>query len=154
MSSVEDGQATTTALLAEILSSLKLLQKEHVQLSSAVDAISGKVNVLTAISQPNGSVRRSNGADTPTTAGEGNAVVTERRESAGDPLGSPTLQAVRRGSLTSKITLTTYPGQSNVDPIPLIWGHPDTMSRGPVVVARGTSTIRKRNGACSAAVGS
>ncbi|KAI5306917.1 Uracil-regulated protein 1 [Ascosphaera pollenicola] len=46
---------------------------------------------------------------------------------------------------TSKIILTTYPGQSGVNPIPLDWGNPDPLKRGPVVVSRHKSTIKKRN---------
>lgn len=45
-----------------------------------------------------------------------------------------------------KIILTTYPGQFGTDPIPLPWGHADPMKRGPVVVSRAPSTIRRRNG--------
>jgi GTP cyclohydrolase II len=41
--------------------------------------------------------------------------------------------------------LTTYPGQSVVDPISLNWGAADPQARGPVVVSRNGPTLRKRN---------
>lgn len=41
--------------------------------------------------------------------------------------------------------LTTYPGQSVVDPISLNWGAADPQERGPVVVSRNGQTLRKRN---------
>lgn len=46
----------------------------------------------------------------------------------------------------SRIILTTYPGQSGIHPIPMNWGHADPMLRGPVLVSRDQSTIRRRNG--------
>ncbi|KAL8678006.1 MAG: hypothetical protein Q9186_005605 [Xanthomendoza sp. 1 TL-2023] len=47
--------------------------------------------------------------------------------------------------LASRIILTTYPGQSGIDPIPINWGHVDPHQRGPVVVSRSQNTIRRRN---------
>lgn len=49
-------------------------------------------------------------------------------------------------SLSSRIILTTYPGQAGIDPIAMSWGHHDQMQRGPVVVSRSQSTIKRRNG--------
>ncbi|OQD73943.1 hypothetical protein PENDEC_c013G05132 [Penicillium decumbens] len=44
-----------------------------------------------------------------------------------------------------RIILTTYPGQSVVDPIPLDWGNGDPEKRGPVLVSRESKTITRRN---------
>jgi hypothetical protein len=54
----------------------------------------------------------------------------------------------RRGStgFTSKIILTSYPGQPGVEPLPMDWGNADPQKRGPVVVSRHKSTIGSRNG--------
>lgn len=48
----------------------------------------------------------------------------------------------------SRIILTTYPGQSGIHPVAINWGHEDPVLRGPVVVSRNQSTIRRRNGMC------
>jgi hypothetical protein len=40
----------------------------------------------------------------------------------------------------------TYPGQSGINPLPMDWGNKDPQERGPVVVSRGATTIRRRNG--------
>lgn len=40
----------------------------------------------------------------------------------------------------------TYPGQSGINPFPMDWGNKDDQLRGPVVVSRNPSTIRRRNG--------
>ncbi|KAF4291164.1 hypothetical protein CNMCM8686_000178 [Aspergillus fumigatus] len=43
------------------------------------------------------------------------------------------------------IVLTTYPGQSGIDPVPLVWGAPDAKSRGPVIVTRSAGMLKRRN---------
>jgi hypothetical protein len=48
-------------------------------------------------------------------------------------------------SFSSKIILTSYPGQAGVDPITMQWGASDPQARGPVVVSRHKSTIGRRN---------
>ncbi|KAK9365758.1 GTP cyclohydrolase N terminal-domain-containing protein [Lipomyces kononenkoae] len=45
----------------------------------------------------------------------------------------------------NRIVLSTYPNQSGIDPIPLQWGAANPRVRGPVVVSRSLSTVRKRN---------
>ena len=44
-----------------------------------------------------------------------------------------------------RVILTTYPGQSGVNPIPLRWGAEDPKVRGPIVVARDQSSFKQRN---------
>ncbi|KAK9458315.1 GTP cyclohydrolase N terminal-domain-containing protein [Dipodascopsis uninucleata] len=44
-----------------------------------------------------------------------------------------------------KIVLTTYPDQYGIEPIPLVWGAADPRVRGPIVVSRLPSSMRKRN---------
>ncbi|KAI1616443.1 uracil-regulated protein 1 [Exophiala viscosa] len=48
-------------------------------------------------------------------------------------------------ALGGRIVLTTYPGQSVVDPVPLTWGAESAEKRGPILVARGAETLGKRN---------
>lgn len=40
----------------------------------------------------------------------------------------------------------TYPKQTGIKPIPLDWGASEPLQRGPIVVSRYSSTIRRRNG--------
>ena len=40
----------------------------------------------------------------------------------------------------------TYPGQAGINPLPMDWGNKDPQQRGPVVVSRSATTIRRRNG--------
>ncbi|CAG9999963.1 unnamed protein product [Clonostachys byssicola] len=51
----------------------------------------------------------------------------------------------QKSAFTSRIVLTTYPKQIGINPLPMDWGNPDPLKRGPVVVSRLANTIRKRN---------
>ena len=136
-----------TTMLSDILKSLQRLQEEHNQLASAVDAISGKVNVLASTKQlrdrkPVELESKSGQEPFPVESSTANGTPTiaeDRRPSATSD------GMARRGSLTSKITLTSYPNRAGVDPIDLNWGHSDPAVRGPVVVSRGATTIGRRN---------
>lgn len=46
---------------------------------------------------------------------------------------------------SNRVILTTYPGQSTVNPVPIQWGAADPKERGPIIVSRQASTISKRN---------
>ncbi|KAL7943023.1 GTP cyclohydrolase [Trichoderma barbatum] len=59
---------------------------------------------------------------------------------------SSALSPSSRTGFTSRIVLTTYPKQIGIDPFQMDWGNPDPLQRGPVVVSRAASTIRRRNG--------
>jgi len=146
--------ASESKVLEDILSSLKSLQQENVALAATVEAISGKVNVLAGVKQTK---EGANGtADSPalkplpkvytpasSTDNLGGAALSTPN---GSQSISPPPEGGRRGSITSKIILTSYPGQAGVDPLPMSWGAKDPAQRGPVVVSRNTSTIRRRNG--------
>ncbi|KAK6429292.1 putative GTP cyclohydrolase [Oleoguttula sp. CCFEE 5521] len=141
----------THALLLEILASIKSLRQDHAGLSSTVDAIEGRVNTLAGVKQLKDGLARDASLASPkippmahrsresitSLDGDGKDVNPDAPLSTSPP--------PRRPSTTSKIILTSYPGQSGVDPISLKWGASDPKERGPVVVNRGSTTIRKRN---------
>ncbi|CAG9943120.1 unnamed protein product [Clonostachys rosea f. rosea IK726] len=66
---------------------------------------------------------------------------TQRSSEAASP--------AQKSAFTSRIVLTTYPKQIGISPLPMDWGNPDPLKRGPVVVSRLANTIRKRNGSYS-----
>lgn len=133
-----------SALLGEILSGLKSLQQDNAQLSSQVDAINGRVNMLAGIKQ----VQDTAHAQPPAAAekkddtkpSESVKVVSEQYDA-----GATESPARRSSTSLNKIILTSYPGQAGVDPIPMQWGHVDPAVRGPVVVSRHANTMRRRN---------
>jgi len=147
------ADASNNGLLVEILDGLKALQKENSQLASAVDAINGRVNMLAGVKQLQDNAVAA-AAASESTNGSGDKVKEEESEktviAVNEQYERPpsTPDAVRRTSVskTSKIILTSYPHQAGIDPLPMEWGHTDPAVRGPVVVSRHTSTIRRRNG--------
>ncbi|PSS10614.1 hypothetical protein M430DRAFT_53171 [Amorphotheca resinae ATCC 22711] len=145
--------ADQTPVMKEVLEALKTIQINQAHLSSSVDAISGRVNVLSGMKEVNDVAK----ADSSSTK-ESKPVPSHDESHSHDDTKipeSPSLPAThvngdshsRKSSTggTSRIILTTYPGQSGIDPLPMDWGNKDPQQRGPVVVSRNSSTIRRRN---------
>ncbi|KAL1590379.1 hypothetical protein WHR41_00677 [Cladosporium halotolerans] len=148
-----NGEPTdTTGILQEILSSLRSLKQDHSQLASAVDAINGRVNTLAGIKQIQDGIAHDATLPSPTIAPKAddakaalNSLDGVSKDEGADQTQATSPPPGRRASTTSKIILTSYPGQAGVDPIPLKWGAKDPKERGPVIVTRSPSTIRRRN---------
>jgi hypothetical protein len=140
------------ALLKEILGELKNLKQENVQLHSSVDEINGRVNILAGVKQ----VKNQGGIASPSLKPvlqnvqplqSPAAIEADKQVDENDrPVPASPDPSARRSSITSKIILTSYPGQSGVDPCPMEWGDKDPAKRGPVVVSRHPNTIKRRNG--------
>ena len=150
-------------LLKHILSTVQSIQQNFLHLSAAVDSIQGQINVLARGKQVHGNAGTnplSQPRISPTQPSS-----TEDQQVASDVEPGPSAQVssldfgsagpseVRSAgerkhsaAATSRIILTTYPGQSGIDPLTMNWGHLDALERGPVVVSRSQSTIRRRNG--------
>ncbi|KAI4757778.1 hypothetical protein E4T52_10147 [Aureobasidium sp. EXF-3400] len=140
-----NGTSGDAAVLQEILASLKTIQQENTHLAAAVDAINGRVNILAGVKQVKDltvdpvAVERNKQSQTAPIV----STPTENTPSSPDLSSVP--ESGRRSSVTSKIILTSYPGQAGVDPLPMDWGNKDPSLRGPVVVSRNPSSIRRRN---------
>jgi hypothetical protein len=142
---------TDNAVLKEILEGLKAMRLENSQLASAVDKINGRVNMLAGVKalKDEAATEAVNGTLSKEKAKEAESAQTVEAVSQQYEPTSPNAEAApRRASVskTSKIILTSYPGQSGVDPLPMEWGAKDPAVRGPVVVSRHNNTIRRRNG--------
>jgi len=116
-----DSPPDTAAMLKEILLSVRSLKQENAQLSASVDAINGRVNTLAGIKQIQDGVAYDATLPSPKIAAHSkdidNKDATDESES-----GSPPTERRPSTTSTSKIILTSYPGQAGVDPIPLKWG--------------------------------
>lgn len=131
---------------------MKGLRQENSQLASAVDLINGRVNMLAGVKQlkdealkrasDDATVKREAAAK----AEEGKTVEVVSQQFEQPPANIDTSPRRASVSKTSKIILTSYPGQAGVDPLPMEWGDKDFSVRGPVVVSRHPNTIRRRNG--------
>lgn len=138
--------------LKQILTSLQTIKQDHAHLASAVDAISGRVNVLSGVKEALDAAPKATAATTatakqaPTSPPQADAKAPEDASTATWSQNGSAGANRRTSTSTSKITLTSYPGQAGVDSIPLNWGHADPSTRGPVVVSRNQHTIGRRNG--------
>ncbi|KAI5854768.1 GTP cyclohydrolase II, variant [Tricharina praecox] len=133
-------------LLEKLLAAVTSIQHDQKALAAAVDAINGRVNALADVKELRDAAR-------PKTPVGTKAVVVPQspstEEQAPPSEVTATISAagstVQKKPTTSRIILTTYPGQSGIDPVIMNWGEKDPMKRGPIVVARGTQTVRRRN---------
>ena len=154
-------------LLIEILSTVRSIQKDYQHLSATVEHIQGRVKSLsggkelhdipgeTHLSQGHVALAQPSMAGGQQVAGASEPGLNAQASSL--ELGSAAPSEARgdeeylygrkhSATATSRIILTTYPGQSGIDPLTMNWGHEDALKRGPVVVSRVQSTVRRRNG--------
>ncbi|KAL9108822.1 MAG: hypothetical protein Q9227_006479 [Pyrenula ochraceoflavens] len=156
--------ALEDAVLPQILSALKQLQQENAELRASVEAIGAKFDVSRSIQSyrlPSATSAHANpheaiAKDSPSLDPQHPTRVASDQVSSSSPAVSrPSDLKIsesvspapfnRRPSGTTRIILTTYPGQSGIDPLPMQWGEFDADKRGPVVVSRQSSSIRRRN---------
>ena len=169
MASAQDLLIGQRVLLDEVLSTLRILKLEHQELSATVDSINGRLTILADVQNVKDMAGSQKGVvATGTNVGVTSQLNQDQETSKlnmntpvlppllfvdGDALGTqasaPNNSTARKSTSTSRIILTTYPGQSGIDPLPMSWGHQDPGQRGPVVVSRSQSTIRRRNGRLS-----
>ena len=170
MSSIGDSILSEQSnALQQILSTVQEIEHKCTRLSAAIGSIQGQMNDLKEARQapgiaeqylfpinqgdPTTGLERSNDEcanDQETFAESHNRLHLSRPRSVQTTLPDegPCSPVRGRSGATSisRIVLTTYPNQSGIDPISLNWGHKDPLSRGPVVVSRNQSTLRRRNG--------
>ncbi|KAI4254081.1 MAG: hypothetical protein LQ352_003300 [Teloschistes flavicans] len=140
-------------LLLQILNTLQSVQNGYNQLSQAVQNIQGRLEGI--VGQGPSPTRISQYVHNGETVESLHEKRQEEERSAAETpqeLQAPTInwnivspQQNASSGLSSRIVLTTYPGQSGIDPILMNWGHSDPVKRGPVVVSRSQNTIRRRN---------
>jgi len=125
-------------LLEALVRSVGEIQKAVGTLSNEVHTINERVNTL---SESTGLVEESSQFkkqdDVPTTP----SVNPTSSGLASGVVSAPARKPVN----SSRIILTTYPGQHGIEPVPMNWGEYDPAKRGPVVVSRAAGTVKKRN---------
>ena len=154
-------------ILSQILNVVTSLQADNKHLSESIATLTDRVNKLTiqtVIPDTDGTASPSQPAvfkmSFRTAPVSGSALSSVPR-----PTGTPSVDVMSlpkttlpmsdvappRKSLmySSRIILTTYFGQSGIDPVVMNWGESDPQKRGPVVVSRSVTTVRRRNGMCS-----
>ncbi|VUC21868.1 unnamed protein product [Clonostachys rosea] len=138
-----------------LIATILKLQETQSQLVATVEALSNRVNVAfpdtaspplaaTLVAKPvksedgdaQGAIPISS-IESVSRDVEDDSGKTQRSSEAASP--------AQKSAFTSRIVLTTYPKQIGINPLPMDWGNPDPLKRGPVVVSRLANTIRKRN---------
>lgn len=141
--------ADSNAVLSQILSALQKLETNQSALAATVESLQSRIDTTSSINQ----LRTQ---QIPRPSESPSVDPRDLRDSNGLSASPPTRSSIdlgparlpptnRRQSTTSRIILTTYPGQAGIDPVPLSWGDSDPMKRGPVIVSRSNKTIRRRN---------
>jgi len=136
-----------SALLEKLLAAVTSIQHDQKALAAAVDAINGRVNALADVKKLKDAARPKTPIGAKMIAPPQSPSTDEQAPpSEVAAIASVAGSAVQKKPTTSRIILTTYPGQSGIDPLIMNWGEKDPMKRGPIVVARGPQTVRRRNG--------
>ncbi|KAI1199579.1 GTP cyclohydrolase N terminal-domain-containing protein [Nemania serpens] len=128
--------------VADILQALKAIQENQTKLAAEVESVSNRLDTLAPPANLNSPSLNEKSPPKNNLPAESALPQAALATSAKEPT-SPSARAEEAG-FTSRIILTTYPKQIGINPIPLNWGAPGPQ-RGPVVVSRSSSTIRKRN---------
>ncbi|PNH30855.1 hypothetical protein VD0002_g7618 [Verticillium dahliae] len=150
MSDPAASAPTDNVGLGDVLSTLKSIQQTQASLVTAVESLSRTTPQAATGATTDA---RSAGPNDLNQSLDSSAVADLQASqhhvanSEGPELQAPAVPSSpeQRSGFTSRIVLTTYPKQSGIDPLPLKWGHPDPLIRGPVVVSRLSSTLRRRN---------
>ncbi|OTA78840.1 hypothetical protein M434DRAFT_402169 [Hypoxylon sp. CO27-5] len=134
--------------MADVLEALKSIQESQSRLASEVESVSYRLDSLApSLRAPSPDISRASPtplAGVPTSPVQTTLASSESEADKTPPATKEAVQAQKAG-FTSRIILTTYPKQIGINPLPLQWGAPDAATRGPVVVSRSSSTIRRRN---------
>ncbi|UKZ94207.1 Uracil-regulated protein 1 [Trichoderma asperellum] len=132
-----------------VLDTLRDIQQTQQQLLSSLESLNGKIgsSAISTEALSGASLLPGDNKDAKQKDAEAAEDLTPIHSSFENGAAQPSsaLSPASRSGFTSRIVLTTYPKQLGIDPIPLDWGNSDPLQRGPVVVSRAASTIRRRN---------
>ncbi|KAI0167050.1 GTP cyclohydrolase N terminal-domain-containing protein [Hypoxylon sp. FL1284] len=134
--------------MAEVLQALKAIRDSQSSLAAEVQTISNRLDTISPPSQsPGPDLSKDSPSLLAATATSPAQATLAASEPDADNASAATKEAAQaqKSGFTSRIILTTYPKQTGIAPVPLRWGAPDATERGPVVVSRSSSTIRRRN---------
>ncbi|KAI0866165.1 GTP cyclohydrolase N terminal-domain-containing protein [Xylaria cubensis] len=126
--------------MADILQVLKTIQEDQAKIAAEFESFSHRLDTLAPpVNSPS-----LNEKSPPENSLPAEAALPQAALATSSKESSFVRSQAEKAGFSSRIILTTYPKQIGINPIPLNWGAPGP-ERGPVVVSRSSSTIRKRN---------
>ncbi|KAI0547286.1 GTP cyclohydrolase N terminal-domain-containing protein [Xylaria curta] len=126
--------------MADILQVLKTIQEDQAKITAEFESFSHRLDTLAPpVNSPS-----LNEKSPPENSLPAEAALPQAALATSSKESSFVKSQAEKAGFSSRIILTTYPKQIGINPIPLNWGAPGP-ERGPVVVSRSSSTIRKRN---------
>ncbi|TLS25383.1 hypothetical protein PpBr36_07390 [Pyricularia pennisetigena] len=137
------GSSASGATNDQIMAALKKMQEDQSRLLSLLSQ-GERQSLLSSSGAAGSGLDVSEGDLTASPGLTGTSSAMPADETAERDATSPSTSG-SKSNFTSRIVLTTYPKQIGINPLPMKWGAPDAVQRGPVVVQRGPSTIRRRN---------
>ena len=149
----EFSTPTLNDALKDIQSTLHSIQHDYRGLASSLEAIEGRVNIIAGVREVGAATTHLQSTiDAESAPLNADKIQSTPASIAGYTSAHDTTEEIklptsnRASGNPSRIILTTYPGQAGINPIHMDWGQQDPTLRGPVVVSRSQSTIRRRNG--------
>ncbi|KAH9909811.1 putative GTP cyclohydrolase II [Xylariomycetidae sp. FL2044] len=133
------AETAAGAGMSDVLQALKAIQDNQNRLAAEVETVSRRLDTL-APSSPAPTIPA-----TPSLVNPVTPVPSSERDTENPASPTTAVVQAQQSGFTSRIILTTYPKQIGINPLPLKWGAPSPQERGPVVVNRSSSTIRRRN---------
>ncbi|KAK0754809.1 GTP cyclohydrolase N terminal-domain-containing protein [Schizothecium vesticola] len=135
-----------TTGMDEVRDALKAIAEGQARLLSVVSSVSKRVDDLETESKSASGISDAVKTATVIPLVDGTKTPPLLPADAGSQSPPPILAtADTQSGFSSRIILTTYPKQIGIKPLPMEWGEPDPLKRGPVTVSRNSSTIRRRN---------
>lgn len=141
----------------QILHELKRLNESQAELSRRLDVLeSSKLDVQTCATSANGG-KNSKYLVYPMVGSVGSASTPERFQSKSFDKKSPIQNSsnvdgqskssrnLNASIYNRRIILATYPGQFGVKPVPVHWGSPNPVERGPIIASRNPGSLKLRN---------
>lgn len=145
---------TMASNMDELMSAVKAIHTNQAQLLSTVESISRRVGTLehSLAGGKKGDDSTASDSESPSRSFSSTGLATSGLAKSPSlmPVDAETettgrASPITKSGFTSRIILTTYPKQIGINPLPMHWGASDPLRRGPVVVSRSQSTIRRRN---------
>ncbi|KAK2749179.1 Uracil-regulated protein 1 [Myotisia sp. PD_48] len=142
------SQEDATITMSDVLAAIKGLEHDQLKLTQMIESIYMNRDMVKMIDEDEaagGRFTKDISAIASKSAAQSSGLSTGGSDDVTARLSRAVTNLQQKPVSSSRIILTTYPGQMGISPIRMDWGNKDPLKRGPVVVSRHHNTVRKRN---------